>query len=231
MPKTFGNLKYRKRTRRNRRLTHRKRYYGGIDNTLRDSTIEDITNPLDEDVPEVVSNPIPEPNDVSNPIPKPEVVSNPIPEPNDVSEKIITQNDKNDITEQLSLSDSQVKQITETKEAEKMLGKKQTDSDKYIDDYKVERIYNPNTDVVYDIKSWVEIPEETIKFTSDELKETTEKVVTAIKEYLEKLSKMIGNQNKYIKVSYGGTGDEFIHILHTKNPIFVLKKMQPTNAE
>jgi hypothetical protein len=111
-----------------------------------------------------------------------------------------------------------------------MLGTNQPDSDKYIDEYKVERTYNPTTDVVYKIKSWVEIPEETIKFTSDELKENTEKVVTAIKEYLEKLSKMIGDQNKYIKVSYGGTGDEFIHIVHTNNPIFVLKT-QPSIAE
>ncbi len=219
MPKTFGNIKYRQRTRRNKRMTHRRRYRGGniTNNSIQENSSSNLTSSnltnddeLDSSESKINSDSTDD-DDIKSELTEPETK--------------ITVN-KNDITDQISLIDNQVEKIMDTLDVETMLGTHEEGSDKYIDKYQVERTYTPNTDIVYKIKNWVEIPEETIKFTSDELKANAEKVVTSIKEYLEELSKMIGKQNKYIKVSYGGIGDDFIHVVHTNNPIFVLKKSE-----
>lgn len=241
MPKTFGNIKYRQRTRRNKRMTHRRRYLGGnITNTsIQDTSSINLTKDPQLDSSESkINSDSTQDADIKSVSPESEIQSKSLeseiqsnsPESEIKSELTepetkITVN-KNDITDQISLIDNQVEKIIDTSEVETMLGTHEEGSDKYIDKYQVERTYNPNTDIVYKIKNWVEIPEETIKFTSDELKANAEKVVTSIKEYLEELSKMIGKQNKYIKVSYGGIGDDFIHVVHTNNPIFVLKKSE-----
>jgi hypothetical protein len=262
MVKSIVNIKRRHRTRRHKRLTRHRKYFGG------DPTSEQPTHePNGDQVPSINAEVNVENNRQSEPEPVDEVETNrqsepepsslvddvetyrqsepevKQPEPNPTTTNtpsdnnessnneniVMTQREvptKENIADQISLADSQVKTISDLNKLGDAKG-----SNNYIDTYGVERTYNPETDTLYEIINWVEIPEDTIKFTSDVLKEPAMNVVSSIKEYLEKLSDLIGTQNKYIKVVYGGSGEENVHIVHTSNPIFVLRNTKTKDME